>query len=198
MQKYGFIRETIVGGLLFLLPLTVVALIMGKVYKISLMVAKPLGRLIPIDRVGGVALADILAVLVILMLCYLAGRVARYSSIKAKVARIEELLISAVPGYSFAKTLVSGVVRAEDEAGKMSPILVTLDDYKQIAFEVERMANGNVVIYLPGAPNPWSGSVVYVSEDRVEPLDMSPQDAIKNIRVLGRGSEKIISTGLRS
>ena len=55
---------------------------------------------------------------------------------------------------------------------------------------------GNVVVFLPGAPNPWSGSVVYVSEDRVEPLDMLPQDAIKNIRVLGRGSAKITSAGL--
>jgi len=196
MQKYGFIRETVVGGLLFLLPLTVVALIIGKAYKISLLVAEPLGRLIPIDRVGGVALANILAVLVILVLCYLAGRVARRSSIKVKVARIEELLIAALPGYAFVKTLMSSVAKAEDEAGKMTPVLVTLDDYKQIAFEVERTAGGNVVVYLPGAPNPWSGSVVYVSEDRVEHLDMQPQDAIKNIRMLGRGSEKLTSTGL--
>ena len=42
MQKYGFIRETVIGGLLFLLPLIVVALIIGKAYKISLLVAEPL------------------------------------------------------------------------------------------------------------------------------------------------------------
>ena len=196
MQKYGFIRETVIGGLLFLLPLTVVALIIGKAYKISLLVAEPLGRLIPIDQVGGVALANILAVLVILVLCYLAGRVARYSGIKGKVARIEELLIATLPGYAFAKTLMSGVAKAEDEAGSMTPVLIRLDDYKQIAFEVERTAGGNVVVFLPGAPNPWSGSVVYVSEDRVEHLDTPPQDVIKNIRVLGRGSDKMAVAGL--
>ncbi len=38
--------------------------------------------------------------------------------------------------------------------------------------------------------------VVYVSEDRVESLDMAPIDAVKNIRVLGRGSAKIASSGL--
>ena len=57
------------------------------------------------------ALANILAVLVILVLCYLAGRVARYSGIKGKVARIEELLIAALPGYASAKTLMSGVAK---------------------------------------------------------------------------------------
>jgi uncharacterized membrane protein len=196
MFNTGFIRTTIVGGLMFLLPLVVVALIIGKAFQISMLVAEPLGALIPVDRVGGVALANILAALVIFVLCYLAGLVARRSSIKEKVARIEGLLIATIPGYAFAKTMVSGVVKAEDEVGKMTPVLVRLDDYKQIAFEVERTPGGNVVVFLPGAPNPWSGSVVYVSEDRVEPLDMLPQDAIKNIRVLGRGSAKITSAGL--
>jgi uncharacterized membrane protein len=196
MQKYGFVKATVIGGLLFMLPLVVVALIIGKAYQISMVVAKPLGALIPIEHVGGIALANILAALVILVLCYLAGLVARFSSIKGKVARIEELLIATLPGYTFAKTLVSGMAKAEDEVGRMTPVLVRLDDYKQIAFEVERTPGGNVVVFLPGAPNPWSGSVVYVSEDRVEPLDMAPQDAIKNIRVLGRGSVKITSVGL--
>jgi uncharacterized membrane protein len=196
MQRYGFIKATVVGGLLFLLPLVVVVLIIGKALQISMVVAKPLGALIPIDSVGGVALANILSVLVILVLCYLAGLLAQVSSIKNKVAGLEELLVAAIPGYAFAKTMVSGVVKAEDAVGKMTPVLVRLDDYKQIAFEVERTPGGNIVVFLPGAPNPWSGSVVYVSEDRVEPLDMAPQEAIKNIRVLGRGSARITSAGL--
>lgn len=196
MRRFGFIKTTIVGGLMLLLPLVVVVLIIGKAFQISMVVAKPLGALIPVDSVGGVALANILAVLVIVVLCYLAGLVARFSGIRRKVAGIEELLIATLPGYAFAKTLVSGVVKAEDEVGKMTPVLVALDDYKQIAFEVERTPGGNVVVFLPGAPNPWSGSVAYFSEDRVEPLDMAPQDAIKNIRVLGRGSAKITAAGL--
>ena len=39
----------------------------------------------------------------------------------------------------------------------MTPVLITLDDYEQMAFEVERTAGGKVVVYLPGAPNSWSG-----------------------------------------
>ena len=196
MWRFGFVKTTIVGGLMLLFPLVVVVLIIGKAFKISMLVAEPLGGLIPIERVGGVALANILAVLVILVLCYLAGLVARLSHIRRKVAGIDGLLIAVVPGYAMAKTLVSGVIKAEDEVGKMTPVLVSLDDYKQIAFEVERTPGGYVVVFLPGAPNPWSGSVIYVSEDRVESLDMAPQDAIKNIRVLGRGSAKIACAGL--
>ena len=38
MFNTGFIRTTIVGGLMFLLPLVVVALIIGKAFQISMLV----------------------------------------------------------------------------------------------------------------------------------------------------------------
>jgi len=69
-------------------------------------------------------------------------------------------------------------------------VIVKFDDNAQIAFEIERTERGNVVVYLPGSPNPWSGSVGYFEEDRVERLEMSVPDAINNIRHLGRGSAK--------
>ena len=107
MGKIGFVKATILGGLLFLLPLVVVVLIIGKAYKISMVVAKPLGNLIPIDSIGGLALANILAVLVILVLCYMAGLVARFSRIKNKVASIEEMLIATIPGYGMSTSIVT-------------------------------------------------------------------------------------------
>ena len=54
MQKFSFLKATIVGGLVFLLPLVFIVLIIGKALKISMVVAEPLGRLIPIDQVGGI------------------------------------------------------------------------------------------------------------------------------------------------
>jgi len=38
MQRFGFIRTTIVGGPMFLLPLAVVALVIGKALQISILV----------------------------------------------------------------------------------------------------------------------------------------------------------------
>ena len=66
--------------------------------------------------------------------------------------------------------------------------MVRFDDYVQMAFETERLPNGKVAVYLPGAPNPWSGSVVFVSNDRIKPLSISLADALRNIRTLGKGS----------
>jgi uncharacterized membrane protein len=45
-----------------------------------------------------------------------------------------------------------------------------------------------VVVYLPGAPNPWSGSVAYFNSERVKRLEMTLSQAVKNIQRIGRGS----------
>lgn len=70
----------------------------------------------------------------------------------------------------------------------MSPITARFDDSWQLAFEIERIEEGNVVIFLPGVPDPWSGSVCIVTEDRVTPLDLTVKSAVELMRRLGKGS----------
>ena len=79
---------------------------------------------------------------------------------------------------------------SEETAKSLLSVLVRFDDNAQIGFEVERTGDGSVVVYLPGAPYPWSGSVAYFIEDRVKKLNLSVAQAIGNIRHLGRGSAR--------
>ena len=67
------IKTMIVGGLIFLVPFAVALLVFGKVYSVALRLAEPLDGMIPIEAIGGVALANILAVAIILLACFLAG-----------------------------------------------------------------------------------------------------------------------------
>ena len=54
-------------------------------------------------------------------------------------------------------------------------------------FEVERVEGGLVTIFLPGCPDPWSGSVCFMTEDRVTPLDQNMQSAVIALKGLGKG-----------
>jgi len=159
-----FIKTTILGGLIFLVPLFIVTIVLAKAHGLMVKVAKPFSALIPLDSIGGVAIANILAILAILLLV--------------------------IPAYAFVKGVTDSLISSEEAAKAFIPVIVKFDDNAQIAFEIERSEGGNVVIYLPGSPNPWSGSVVYLEEDRVERLDMTVPEAINNIRHLGRGSAK--------
>jgi uncharacterized membrane protein len=183
-----FIKTTVIGGLIFFVPIIIVAAVLGKAYELMIKVAKPLSAWIPLDAIGGVALANILAVLAILLCCLIAGIIAKGATAKRVLKSVESKLLVAIPGYTFVKGMTDSLSGSEEAAKAFVPVVAKFDDNAQIGFEIERTESGNVVVYLPGSPNPWSGSVVYVNEDRVERLDMTVPDAINNIKHLGRGS----------
>jgi len=185
------IKTTIVGGALFLLPLVILAFVLGKAFEISMLVAKPFNSIIPIERFAGVALVNILAVILLLIVCYAAGLLASHSAVKDKISTLDGALIGMIPVYAFVKTMVSSIANAEDESGTLRPILINFDEYAQIAFEVERDDN-QVVVYLPGAPSPWSGSTTVVDVGRVSPLKIGSHEAAKLVQLLGRGSLKVL------
>jgi uncharacterized membrane protein len=184
------IKTIIIGGAVFLVPLVIVVVILGKAFQLMMGVAKTLDKWIPADSIGGIALINILAVLAIVLLCFLAGVAAKSSPGKKISRRLEAALLGGIPGYTFIKGFTDSMVSSDKYAEGFIPVIARFDDNAQLGFEVDRTEHGNVAVYLPGAPNPWSGSVVYVREDQVDRLNITVSEAIKNIRQLGSGSSQ--------
>ncbi|MFK7879803.1 hypothetical protein [Roseobacter sp.] len=180
-------KTTILGGLLFLVPFAVILIVLGKAYQVSIVVATVLDKYIPITHVGGVAFANILALLLIVLVCYLAGLAARTGIMAKRMEQIDGFLIDVLPGYAVAKGMIGSVANKDDVASLLNPVIVKFDDYDQIAFEIESDAQRSVV-FLPGAPTTWAGSTVVVEKSRVQPLSIPAHQAVKLMRVLGRGS----------
>ena len=187
----NFLKTTLVGGLVFLVPIIVIVAILGKAFSLMAALAAPLAAWIPIDAVGGVALADLLVVVAIVVLCFAAGLVARSSAAVRAIQSVESGFLTSIPGYSFIKGMTEGLAGREGSE-TMKPVLAKFDDGSQVAFEIERNPDGRVVVYIPGAPDPWSGAVFIMSADRVEPLEASMPAAVKNIRALGRGTTRLL------
>ena len=148
------------------------------------------GGCLQAQRITGVVLVQVLAVLFLLVICFLAGLAASRPAAKKKVDGLQELLLSNIPAYSFVDGMMRSVTAAEEQAAIMKPVLAHFDDNAQLGFEIERSEAGNVAVFLPGCPNPWSGTTIFMTENRVEPLDIKTHEAIKLLRVLGRGSSQ--------
>jgi uncharacterized membrane protein len=155
---------------------------------VVLEISRPLAAQLELEGAAGVLLVNLLAVLVLVAICFFAGLLANLAWIRGRVASLENILLANVPAYGFVNGMMRSVAVAEDEAADLTPVLAHFDDNSQLGLEVERTAAGNVVVYLPGSPNPWSGTTVLMPEARVESLDMTTFEAVKLIRVLGRGS----------
>jgi len=179
------IRTTIVGGLLFLIPFVVVVAVVGKTYAVMSKIAQPIADATGIDHVGFVAIIDLVTLLLTLMLCYLAGLVAVSERGRRAYQALDARLLDIWPRYAFIKAMASGV--AQKELEHMRPVMVRFDDQSQLAFEVERDA-AQVVVFLPGSPDPWSGAVSFVDGDRVTSIDTDLQSVLKALRSGGRGA----------
>jgi uncharacterized membrane protein len=181
-----FLRTTIVGGIVFLVPIVVLIVVIGKALQVTGAIAAPLAARLPMEAIGAVAVSQLLAVLILVLICFVAGLLARTSVARVLVETLESRFLSRLPPYALLKTKTQSLLSPEDLEG-MTPAIVRFDDSWQIAFEIEQVQDDKVALFLPGAPDPWSGSVCVVTKDRVTPLDVSIPVIAKLEKRLGRG-----------
>ena len=182
-------KATLVGGAIFLIPGFLALFVIGKVFGMLRTLAATLGPRLGITSWVGGLILDLAAIAVIVFLCFLAGLIARRAAARRMRTKLDQVLLGSFPGYAIVKSLADNMQQSEDIANSFVPVLLKSDDTWQMAFETDRTAGGIVAVYLPGAPNPWSGSVVFVRSDRIHKLPISIAQALKLNRALGRGAE---------
>ena len=181
------VKTTILNGMLLLAPLAVLIVILEKAFGFARLIAKPMERFYPMDRLVGVLLADLVAATLLIALCYAIGVGAKRGVFGGNLKRLDTFFFDIIPGYAVVKGVITGVTNAGDQTSSLTPVLVRFDDYEQIAFEIER-SDDLVVVFLPGSPSAWSGSSITVSADRVSRLNIPFKEATGLIRTMGRGT----------
>jgi len=182
-----FLKTTVVGGIFFLIPVIIFIAIIGKALELTKKLAAPLSALLPADLIDNIAMVNLLALGIVLLICFLAGLAAKLTISRKSVNLMEDRMLSKIPAYELFKSKLQAVVQPETVEG-MKPVLARFDDSWQIGLEIERISGGAVAIFLLGAPDPWLGSVCYMTEDRIQPLDVSLPSVLRMLKVLGRGS----------
>jgi len=186
---FRFLKTTLIGGIVFMVPIVIFAMIITKALELTNKLAVPLSAMMPIDSIGHVAVVDLLALIIILLICFMAGLAAKTAYARKYLSLLESKVLSKFPAYDFLKSKMYTLLQAEEAEG-MKPVLVRFDDSWQIAFEVENIPGGTSAVYLPGAPDPWSGSVCFVTEDRIQSLDAPLPVIIRTLKGLGKGSSE--------
>jgi uncharacterized membrane protein len=193
MRALGeFIRTTLIGGILFLLPIVVLIVVLGKAQDVSSRIVAPVAERMPVLFVGGVAVAKILAIVVIALFCFFAGLFARTRLAKRSVGWLERGLLSKLPGYDFFKGISESLVGFEtDHAHEV--VLARIEEAWQIGFLMERVENDHYAVFVPGAPSIWSGSVYFMTDARFQRIHISRAEAMKCLRQLGEGTNKLLA-----
>ena len=188
---WQFLKTTLVGGALFLLPLIVTVYLVGKAFQFTANLVTPLAAALPVPRIAGLLVADILAVAALVAVCFMAGLIAR-TDIGRRLGNLaERLILKKVPGF----TLLKGMTRGDERLGTGSDVSVVMFETEgghALGFMMERHASGVVTVFVPSAPTPLAGAILYLPEEKVKRLDVPVKSAVTTIMQLGVGSGRLL------
>ena len=186
-----FLRTTLVGGLLFLAPIVVLGIVLGKALALAHKIVDPLAERLPVESVIGLRTPMLLAGGVIVLFCFLAGFFARTVLARKLVSGLEGAVLSNVPGYEFLKRMGESMLGVEKQA-KHQTVLARPGNAWQIGFVIERLENGLVAVFIPSAPSPHSGAVFFLTLDRIQVVDVPEARALKCLTRHGAGADTLL------
>jgi len=186
-----FLKATLVGGFLFMVPLILLIVVLRHGMELAGKVADPVTSHFPVHHVAGLAVTTVAALVLILMLSFVIGLAVQTSPGRRLREALEWRILGKLPGYVVLKSMLTGSTGLENES-EVAVVLARIEDAWQIAFLVETHDDGQQTVFLPGAPSPSSGTVIFLPADRVRRVDVTLHQAVGALRHFGRGSKDLL------
>lgn len=185
------VTTTLVGGALFLVPIVLAVLIATQAFKLAAKVLAPIAHLVPAHSIGGIALANVVAALLLVLACFLAGLIARTALGGFMTQNLERVVLRKMPGFTFVKTAARGLAGLESDTG-VTCALARVEECWVPAFIVEQHRSGLLTVFVPSVPTPAAGAIYLLPEDRVRRLDVPVTAMVPVIMQLGAGLRDLV------
>jgi len=179
-------KTTLIGGVLIVLPIYLSILMVAKTLSVIVALLAPVTATIP----AGAQFRQLIAVLIVLAVCFVAGIVARTGAgLRAKNA-LERTVLEKIPGYELVRGLTARVSGDERE-GAFRPALVEIEDALSPGFIIEELEDGRYTVLVPSVPTPAAGALFILPRARVHPIDVPFTQAVKVISKWGAGAGEL-------
>jgi len=188
-----FLKTSILGGLAVILPTIILLLLFGWLFRWITTIIQPLTSLLVSKGHLQELVADILAMAIILAVCFAVGII-----VKTKLGRfiqenLEQRLLQLAPGYSTVKAIIMQLIGRKESAFSSVALVRPFENQTLLtAFSTEKHVCGLVTVFVPTGPNPTTGFVFHLPAERVHPVNVSVEEAIKSVIGCGMGSKNII------
>ena len=187
-MKYAreFMTNALVGGALVVLPIYLAVLLLLKGMKAVVGLVRPIALLFP----DWMPAENILALLLVLIVCFIVGAAVRTHAGRNLRRRIEVSFLGRIPGYSTIRGLAERMAgEANDDAWQ--PALVEIEDALVPGFIIEQHDDGRLTVFVPSVPTPFAGAVYILERTRVHIVDVPFKQALQSISRWGSGSKEL-------
>jgi uncharacterized membrane protein len=182
-----FAKTTLIGGFLIILPIYVSLILIAKALQGLLAAMRPITAVVP----AYVQFREIIAALVIIAICFIAGLIVRTGpGLRAKNA-FEGAVLERLPGYTLLRGLAGRFTGRGDEP-TFAPALVEIEEALVPALIVERLDDGSFTVLVPSVPTPMAGALYILPPERVHPVDVPFTSALKVFSKWGAGAGEFV------
>ncbi len=194
-QIFDFMKTTVVGGAIFLLPFAAVFLVVIKAGKMAVDSATPLAEKLPISKGEAVVAVYVVGIFLLVLVAFAAGLFVRSFKIEKDAASfLEDKVLNKLPPYVALRKYADRLAGLEAKTHEdLKPVLARMNNGWRLGFLVDAFNDGQVAVFMPGAPDPSSGVVQIVSADHIVPLDISCRDALACLAQSGRGLSTLLA-----
>jgi len=188
-----FLANTLVGGLLIVLPIYLAVLVLLKGMRSVAALMRPLTVLLP----EWLPAERLLSLGLVLGACFLIGITVRTRAGRILRERMERSLFEKIPGYALFRSL-SQQLAGQGRESTWKPALVEIEEALVPAFIIEELEDGRFTVFVPSVPTPLAGAVYILVRERVHALDVPFTQAISSISRWGSGSKDLVAAMKRA
>lgn len=187
-----FLRATITGGILFLIPVILLIIILDKATDILSVVASPFAKWLPDNLIFGLDGSNLIAIFMLILICFVAGLFFRWKRAQKSIHTIEDRLLKYLPGYTLLKSFTADFLHADTEVF-LKPIILKDEDSYSLGFLVDETEDGLCTVFVPEVPRCDSGDIKIVKADQIQKLNVPNNKWIGTLRTYGKGASSLIN-----
>jgi len=187
-----FLKTSLGGGILVLLPLVMLYLLLDEIIEILIALATPIADLFPPGLFDNLELPGVIALVLLVGTSFLFGLALRSETLCRFGHWLERALLGKLPLYNAVKSLSRGLIGAKED-GVFKPAIMHSDNgEREIVYLIEEDDKGQVTVLVPWAPASFAGSLKIMSRDRIELLDSNLGDTSRVLSHWGVGTFELL------
>lgn len=189
-----FIKTTILGGVVVLLPILLTVLLLRWLFNFITRFIHPLTKMMVDTAKLQEYLADVLVVLIIIFICFLVGLTARTRLGRYIHKVIERRILKVMPGYClFRNTVKQFLGQERTPFSRVALVQAFGNSTLMTAFITDEHPDGRVTVFVPSALNPTTGLILHLEKEHVHRVNASVEDTMRSIISCGAGSDKLLN-----
>jgi len=197
-KMQAFIKRSLIGGVLVILPIAILVFFFRWIFRLVTDLLKPASNILIQTWELPMLAADLLAIVIILLICFFVGTIVSTSLGKWIHDRFDRYLARLAPGYRMVKEIVTQFLGDKGESamskGQVARARIFGPEIETsvTALVTSKHADGTYTLFVPTGPNPTSGFIYHLPAQQVDLYpDIKVDSALRTVISCGVGSDEL-------